>query len=229
MNAEDVMTKVVVTAPPSASVVELAQMMVQHRISALPIVVDDQQLVGIVTESDLIHRAETHTERKRKWWVDMFVDSDMKSREFVREHGIRAEHVMSRVVITVAGTMPLSEVASILDTHRIRRVPVLKDHRIVGMISRSDLVRALAQVARPHETAPLDSTALHKAVYEALRTHSWINATYATFSVNDGVVTLTGLTESNDQRRALKVLVEEIPGVREVQDRLTVRSWHAAV
>lgn len=228
MKTQDVMTKSVITAPPDATVADLAELMVAHRISSLPIVVDGQHLVGIVTESDLIRRAETSTERKRRWWVELFLDPDTKSREFVKEHGLRAEDVMSRVVVTVGEDAPLADVATILDGHHIRRVPVIKDGRVVGLISKSDLVRALATVASPIRPATLDSIALHKAVYEALREHAWINATYMTFTVNDGIVTLMGFADSNDQRRALRVVVEEIRGVLEVKDNLKIRSWHVA-
>ena len=223
MQAHEVMTRNVVTASPSAHVGELANLMVKNRISAIPIVVENNHLVGIVTESDLLHRHETHTERKRKWWVELLVDPDAKSRELIKSQAVKAEDLMTRLVVTVKEATPLAEVAYILDSHRIRRVAVVRDGALVGIVSRADLVRALAAATQAIATTTTDNGALHKAVYDAIQSQPWINTLYMSFTVNDGVVELTGYANSADQKKALRVLVESVPGVKEVIDRLQPR------
>jgi len=229
VKAHEIMTTNVLSAKPGMKVHEIATLMVQHRISALPVLTDDGALVGIVTESDLLHRRETGTERKRSWWLDMFTDADSRAREFVKAHAAAVEDIMSRVVVTVPYDSSVAEVADILDSHRIRRVPVIRDGKVVGIISRSDLVRALAMSKIVGSTDRIDNGALHKAVFEAIHKQSWINTIYVSFSVSDGTVQLVGFVDSNDQKRALKVLVSEIPGVKSVDDQVRLRNWQTTI
>jgi CBS domain-containing protein len=129
---------------------------------------------------------------------------------------------MSRYVISVHDDSDLRDVADILDNHRIKRVPVLQDGRLVGIISRRDLVRALTQAQASSAPTNLDNAALHKTLRDRFKSQSWLNDAYINVAVNDGVVELWGLVVSADQHRALRTLVEETPGVRRVEDRLTV-------
>ena len=228
MKAREIMTPNVITASPDTPVEQLASIMVEKRISALPIVTADKHLVGIITESDLLHRSETGTERKRKWWLEMFVDSDTRAREYVKSHAAKAVDIMSRVVISVPADAELGEVADLLDAHKIRRVPVVDGHDLVGIISRADLVRAVvAQKARV-DGVELENGALHKKIFDEIRKQQWINATYMAFTVDKGVVELRGFVESEDQHQALRVLVENVPGVKKVVDQLRRRNWQAA-
>ena len=146
MNAQDAMTKDVVTVGPETTVGEIATVLVRHRISAVPVVSKDNRVVGIVSQTDLGHRSETGTEKRRKWWLEMFADADSRARDYVKSHGLRAQDIMARFVVSVGKSASLAEVAEILDTHRIRQVPVMDDGKLVGMISRADLVRKLAEV-----------------------------------------------------------------------------------
>jgi CBS domain-containing protein len=176
----------------------------------------------MVSEGDLLHRAEVGTERKHKWWFQIFADSDAAAREYAKAHGLSAQDVMSRYVISVRDDADLRDVADSLDSHRIKRVPVLHEGRLVGIISRRDLVRALTQVQASSAVVKLDNAALHKALRDRFKSQSWLNDAYINVAVNDGVVELWGLVVSADQHRALRTLVEETPGVRRVEDRLTV-------
>jgi CBS domain-containing protein len=196
--------------------------MMEKNISGVPVVTDDGVIVGIVSEGDLLHRAEVGTERKHKWWFQLFADSDAAAREYAKAHGLSARDVMSRYVISVGDDADLRDVADILDSHRIRRVPVLHDGRLVGIISRRDLVRALTQVQASSAPLKLDNAALHKTLRDRFKSQSWFNDTYINVAVNDGVVELWGLVVSADQHRALRTLVEETPGVRRVEDRLAM-------
>jgi CBS domain-containing protein len=222
MKAQDIMTREVATVRPETSVREIAALMMGKNISGVPVVSDDGAIVGIVSEGDLLHRAEVGTERKHKWWFRIFADSDAAAREYAKAHGLAARDVMSRHVISVRDDADLRDVADILDSQRIKRVPVLHDGRLVGIISRRDLVRALAQVQTSSAPVKLENAALHRTLRDRFRSQSWLNDAYINVAVTDGVVELWGLVVSDDQHRALRTLVEETPGVRRVEDRLTV-------
>ena len=222
MKARDIMTSEVATVRLETSVREIAALMMEKNISGVPVVSDDGTIVGMVSEGDLLHRAEVGTERKHKWWFRLFADSETAALEYVKAHGLSAADVMSRYVISVRDEADLRDVADILDSHRIKRVPVLRDGRLVGIISRRDLVRALSQVQGASADVKVDNAALHRALRDRFRSHSWLNDSYVNVTVHDGVVELWGFVVSADQHRALKVLVEETPGVVRVEDRLTM-------
>ena len=220
MQAHEAMTKDVITVGPSTTVHEIAALLVKHRISAVPVVAKDGKVMGIVTQTDLGHRSETDTEKRRKWWLEMFADSDAKAREFIKSHGIVARDVMTRLIVSVSKDAPLSEVAEILDTHRIRQVPVIQDGKLVGMISRTDLVRKLAEATITASVARPDNGTLQKAIWARIKQESWLQAALVNIAVRDGVVELWGAVGSDDQRRALRVLVEGVQGVKEVEDKV---------
>jgi CBS-domain-containing membrane protein len=220
MNAQDAMTNDVVTVGPETTVGEIAALLVRHRISAVPVVATDNRVVGIVSQTDLGHRSETGTEKRRKWWLDMFADADSKARDYVKSHGLQAKDVMTRFVVSVRSTTSLADVAEVLDTHRIRQVPVLDDGKLVGMISRTDLVRKLAEAAVAASGARSQTGPLQKAIWEQIKAQPWLKSAFVNLAVKDGVVELYGMVDSDDQRRALKVLVERVPGVRSVDERV---------
>jgi CBS domain-containing protein len=228
MKAHEVMARKVVTAHPGMSIAQIADLLISNRISAVPVVTGDNDVIGIITESDLLHRAETGTEHKRKWWLELFLDPDTQAREFIKSHAGKATDVMSRVVISASEDADLGEVARILDTHGIRRVPVVRAGKLVGIISRSDLVRALALTAIKPSREKSDDATLNKAIHEAIHEQPWINSLYMTFTVSDGTVELIGFVDSHDQRHALRVLVEGVDGVKSVDDRLKLRTWQTA-
>jgi len=218
MNAQDAMTKDVVTVGPQTTVGEIAGLLVRHRISAVPVVSDDDGVVGIVSQTDLGHRSETGTEKRRKWWLDLFADTDSKAREYIKSHGLTARDVMSRVVISVSRHASLAEVADVLDSHGIRQVPVMDDGKLVGMISRADLVRKLAEIRIAAPAARPDSGVLQKAIWDEIKAQPWLEAAYINLGVRDGIVELYGVVDSDDQRRALRILVEGVSGVQQVKD-----------
>jgi CBS-domain-containing membrane protein len=222
MKAQDIMTRDVATVRPETTVRDIAALMTEKHISGVPVVGDDGAIVGIVSESDLMHRAEVGTERRQKWWFRAFGDSDAAAREYAKAHGLAARDVMSRYVTSVRDDAELRDVADILDKQRIKRVPVLNDGRLVGIISRGDIVRALSQAQASKPAATVDNAVLHKALRDRFKSQSWLNDAYINVAVNDGVVELWGLVVSADQHRALRALVEETEGVRRVEDKLTV-------
>jgi CBS domain-containing protein len=222
MKAQDIMTRDVATVSPDAPVRDIAALMMEKHISGVPVLTDNGKIIGIVSESDLLHRAEVGTERKHKWWFRAFRDSDALAREFAKAHGFKAHDVMSRYVVSVRDDAELADVADILDSRRIKRVPVLREGRLVGIITRGDLVRALSQVQISKAAKRIDNAALHKTLHDRIRAQSWLNDTYINLTVNGGVVELWGLVVSTDQHRALLALVEETDGVSRVEDKLSV-------
>jgi CBS domain-containing protein len=221
MEAREVMTRDVVTVGPDATVGEIAAILVRNRISAVP-VVSGTQLLGIVSQTDLAHRSETGTEKRRKWWLEVFADPDAKAREYVKSHGLRARDVMTRFVVSVPEGASLAEVADVLDTHRIRQVPVMSNGRLVGMISRADLVRKLAEVTVAATARRPGNGALQKAIWDQIKAEPWLKSAFVNLAVSDGVVELWGAVDSEEQHRALTVLVEGVPGVRKVVDQISL-------
>jgi CBS domain-containing protein len=198
--------------------------MVQKRISGVPVVDGESRLVGILSETDLLHRAETGTEKRRKWWLSALIDDDQLAREYAAAHARRAEDIMTKQVVTVDPDADLAFVADLLDRRKLKRVPVVKDGRVVGIITRGDMVRALV-MSQSALKAPLprDTAELVQSINERMRRARWLDSSLVSVSVKDGVAELTGLAASTDQRRALRVLVEDTPGVVRVDDNMHVK------
>ncbi len=222
MKARDIMTTNVLSVSPDTSVKEAATLMTERHVSGLPVISADKKIVGIVSQSDLLHRKEIGTEARRKWWLRVFGDPDRMAREYTKAHGLKVQDVMTRHVTSIQEEAELADVAAILDRNKIKRVPVVRDGVVVGIIARSDLVKALSMTPSKTSTATLDNSTLHRNLTDKVRTLPWLETSYLNVVVNDGVVRLWGYVGSNDQRRALRVLVEETEGVKSVEDNLTV-------
>lgn len=224
MKASEVMAKDVVTVGPKTTVREIATVMSERRISGLPVVDGAGKLVGILSETDLLHRVETGTEKRRKWWLGAFIDDDQLAREYAAAHARRAEDIMSRQVVTVDADMELGQVADLLDRRKLKRVPVVKDGQLVGIITRGDLVRALVASLGHRGTAPAGSPdGVLAAIQERMARERWLDSSLVTVTVENGTAILTGLAASADQQRALRLLVEDTPGVANVVDKLHVK------
>ena len=222
MRAHQIMTTKVHTVRADTSVSDIARLMTNERISGVPVTGDGGELIGIVSETDLLHRAETGTEKKPKWWIALFLDADMRARDYVKSHGLKAEDVMCPYVISVSDSARLAEVADILDKNALKRVPVMKAGKLVGIITRGDLVRALAS-ADANSGSPIgDSAAVQKILNERIARQSWINASYLNVIVGEQAVELWGFAGSKDQHKALLILVREVAGTRRMEDHLVV-------
>ncbi len=222
MKASDIMTSNVVTVGPQASVSEIAEMMTKHRISGIPVVDADGRLVGILSESDLLHRMETGTERRRKWWLGMFQDASSMAREFTKSHGLKAADLMTANVTTVSGDAALGDVAELLDSKNLKRVPVVVDGKLAGIITRGDMVKALAQAGGMAKSAGGDDITVSREVTRRISDVKWLHDAYVSVLVVDGTAELSGMVPTAEQKKALLVLVEETPGVKDIEDRLRV-------
>jgi CBS domain-containing protein len=223
MRVRDIMTTQLVTAAPETPITRLTALLLRHHVSGIPIVDAEGRVVGIVSESDLLHRIVVRAKRPRSWWRTLIAGPADDPAEFVKVHGMRAENVMTRDVVGVNEDTSVEEVAQILEERRIRRVPVLREGQLVGIVSRTDLLRILiAASSTPEAATPLstDDRAIRERVLAKLSEHEWARILQLNVVVSDGVVHLFGLI-GKDSREALKVAVEEVSGVKAVEDRLT--------
>ena len=224
MRAADVMTTNVITVDPDTSVQALATLLSERGISGVPVVDRDNRLIGIVTEGDLLHRAETgterRTERRRSRWLDAIGSDQEAARDYVKAHGRIVREIMTRDVISVSDTTDLGDVATLLETKRIKRVPVLHDGKLVGIVSRANLVRALAMTpSEPAVAADSDDRTIREKLLAELKGQEWVHMWAADVIVRDRVVHLWFTDDrSDEERQALRVAAENIPGVRQVEE-----------
>jgi len=230
MRAMDVMTTGVITVDPDTSVQAVAKLLSERGISGVPVVDAADRLVGIVSEGDLLHRVETGTERRperltgrrRSWWLDTIASDEDLARDYAKSHGRTAKDVMTREVISVSDTTELADVAMLLETKRIKRVPVLRDGKLVGIVSRANLVRALAITeSEPVIDADIDDRAIRDKLLAELKGQEWVHMWAADIIVRDRVVHLWFSDDrSEEERQAVRVAAENIPGVRGVEEHI---------
>jgi len=221
MLAKDIMTTDVITIAPSLSVEQIAQLLLSCSISGVPVVDAEDRLVGLVSEGDLLRRPEGGTERQRSWWLNLLVSSEERAREFIKTHGHKAEDIMTREVMTVTPDTPVGEIAGILERRRIKRMPVVEDGKIVGIVSRANLLHGLATHKDRITVSPSpDDRAIRAEVQALVSRESWITHGSLNVLVADGAVELWGWVDSEDERKALMTAVGEIDGVKEVVDHL---------
>ena len=219
MFAKDIMTAKVIQIAPSASIGEAAKLMLGEHVSGLPVVTADGRLVGIVSEGDFLRRTELATERKRRRWVEFFEPGKLAG-EYTLTHGQKIDEVMTDRVITVGPDAPLDEVVDIMIGSQIKRLPVVDDGVLVGIVSRSDILRALSQTLSTETATPRTDTAIREAILDEFAGQSWAGRDLVHVSVKDGVVELTGSVFDDRQRRAAQVAAENVPGVKSVVDKL---------
>jgi len=221
MNAADVMTSNVISVRADASVGEIAEILLTNRISGVPVVDDAGDLIGIVSEGDLIHRVEVGTERRRSWWLELLSSKQILAHEFIKAHARKAADLMTRHVITVRPDTPLSDLASLLDKHGIKRVPVTENGKLVGIVSRANLVQALFKPRQDTvaEKAVTDS-ALRDKILAQLKFEPWWPGD-VNIIVRDGAVELWGIVESQVENDAIRVAIEEISGVRSISNHIS--------
>ncbi len=224
MNAADVMVSNVITVGPDARVSEVADTLLKNRISAVPVVDASGKIVGIVSEGDLLHRAESDTEIHRSWWLNVLTSNESMAAEFVRSHSQKVADVMTRRVVTAAPETPLHEIANILEKNRIKRVPIVKDGKLVGIVSRANLLQALGSLKQRVETGKTaDDAAIRSRILAELNKQSWARPSLINVIVQDGAVELWGLVDSKSEKDAIRVMAETAPGVRTVNDNIIIQ------
>ena len=220
MNAVDVMTRDLVSIRPEASIMEAIRLMLQHRISGLPVVDATGRLQGIVTEGDFLRRAETGTVRKRSRWVEFLLGPGRLATEYAHASGRKVSDVMTPDVHTVAEDAPLEQVVHLMERHRVKRIPVMRGDTVVGIVTRANLMRALAGLALAAQPPAPGDAAIRERLLAELKKQSWAPVGLIDIAVKDGVVKLSGALTDERQRQAIWIAAENIAGVKKVEDHL---------
>jgi CBS-domain-containing membrane protein len=223
MKASDVMVSSVITVGPDQTVQEVADILLRNRISAVPVVNEAGDMVGIVSEGDLLNRPEAQTRHRKSWWLDALSSNEVLAVEYVKTHSRKVADVMTRNVITAAPDMTVAEVAALLEKNSIKRVPIVANGKIVGIVSRANLLQGLASMGKKAPSTRADDSAIRDKVMAKLRNERWTRPALISVTVQDGTVELWGIVESQAERKALHVLAEVTPGVRAVNDNLIIR------
>jgi len=222
MLAKDVMTTAILTVTPETDVGEIARTLLDAHISAIPVIAGDGTLVGIVSEGDLMHRTEAETRRRPSWWLRLLATPEEPTERYLKEYGRRARDVMTKDVITVAPDTPLTEIAAMLEKYHIKRVPVMEAGKLVGIVSRANLLRGVATWQKPKDVRVEDSalrTLLLKALNQAELPMHLVNVT-----VTDGAVELWGVVDSDLQIEAARAAAEATVGVVRFESHLIRRT-----
>ena len=220
MRADDIMSVDVVTVAPDTNIIDVAKTLIEYNVSAVPVVDSDRRLVGLVSEGDLMRRPESGTERHPSWWLTLLANSDERARTFVKSHGQYAKDVMTRKVITVTEETPIEDIAEILEKNKIKRAPVVRDGKVVGIVSRANLLHGLI-ARRTHKAADSDDRSIRKTILDALR-ETGVRTELIDVVVNQGVVAVWGVVESGAEVDAVRVAAESTEGVRRVENRVTI-------
>jgi len=222
MKARDVMVSPVITVTSHASVGDVAKVLLDRRISAVPVVDEKGKLVGIVSEGDLMHRAEAGTERQRPWWLRGFIGPDALAFDYIKAHARKVTDVMTREVVTASADTPLNEIATLMEKKAIKRVPIVQNGQPVGIVSRANLIQAVAS-ARKGLDIPASDADIRDKLLAHLKAQPWAHISLLNVTVSDGIVDLWGLTNSDTEKQAIRVAAESLPGVRAVNDNLALR------
>jgi CBS-domain-containing membrane protein len=223
MKAADVMATNVISVGSEALVQEVAEVLLRNRVSGVPVTGSQGELIGIVSEGDLMRRPEAGTQRRHSWWLYLVASKEGLASEYIKSHSRKIADVMSRNVVTAAPETPIGDVAELLERHAIKRVPIVKDGKVVGIVSRANLLQALASLknmpAGKTDDAGIRAKLMAKLANERCTTPSLLN-----LIVHDGTVDLWGIVQSQTEKKAVRVLVESTAGVRAVNDNLIIPS-----
>lgn len=220
MKAKDVMTRRVISIAPEANVLQAAQLMLQNRISGLPVVDANGAVVGMVTEGDFLRRTELGTEKRRPRWLEFLLGPGKLAGEYVQASGRKVEEIMTADLHTIGEETPLEDIVHLMETHRVKRLPVLQDGKLVGIVSRANLMHALAGLAREAPPAAADDTALRARLLGELDKRTWAPVATIDVTVRNGIVEFFGVITDENERQALIVAAENVPGVKGVRDHL---------
>lgn len=221
MHATDIMTRTVITATPKTEVREIVDLMMQNRISAVPVVDDAGRVIGMVSEGDLMRRVENATDRRDSWWLSALFSARNDVDAYVKSRGRRAEDIMTRDPITISEDTPLYKIAQTLEKKHIKRVPVVSNGKLVGIVSRSNLLQGFSTMQKDAAAAADDKT-IRNSIVKEMEDKLDISGNSTNVVVVDGVVTLWGLVQNAAQQKAAAIAAENTPGVREVHNNLSV-------
>jgi len=221
LTAADVMATAVIAVRPETSIHEIAKLLCDHHISGVPVIDDEERLVGIVSEGDLIGHAQLAGEQRRSWWQTFLSGPMVLAQHYAKSHGRTASDVMTKEVVTVLETTSIADTARALEQHRIKRVPVLRNGRLVGIVTRSNLLQvlAIADVSKPMNVA---DRIIRERLNDELEDQPWAYLLSKNIVVENGVVHLFGIVQSEEERHAIRLAAENQAGVKAVEDHLSI-------
>ncbi len=219
MRTHQIMTRRVITVSPDAGVVEAAEMMLRNRISGLPVVDSEGKLVGIVSEGDFLRRSEIGTGRKRGRWLSFILGPGKEATEFVHEHGRKVSEIMTSSPLTIAEETPLEAIVDLMEKNDIKRLPVVSQGKVVGIVSRANLLQAVASLARHVPDPTADDDHIRNRIFAAMEKTDWCPMGLSVV-VRDGIVHLSGVITEERARQAAIVAAEGVEGVKTVHDHL---------
>ncbi len=220
MLIREIMNAPAITVSPETSVVDAARIMLDRHVSGLPVVDGGGDIVGIVSEGDFLRRGELQTERKRSWLLEFLTSPGKLADEYVLSHGRSVEEVMTSKVVTIGPNATLTIAVELMEKYGIKRLPVVVEGEVIGIVCRSDLLRALANML-PKEKVQATDNQITEAVIAELSHQSWSHNGFIKVSVQNGVVELSGTIFDERERLAAKVAAENVPGVKSVTDQIT--------
>jgi len=223
MKAEDVMVSTVITVGVNASIGEVAAILLNNHISAAPVVDEKGELVGIVSEGDLMRRPEIGTTKRHSWWLELISNKWGSATEYIKSHSRKVADVMTRDLITAKPDTPLGDIAGLLERNQIKRVPIVEGGKLVGIVSRANILQALSSATRKLPSLmTADDSELRKKVVSQMASEPW-RPTMLTVTVQDGTVDLWGLVHSVEQKKAAQFAAETTPCVRAVVNNIFVQ------
>jgi CBS domain-containing protein len=224
MKAAEIMVSDVISVRPDQSVRDVAEILLRCRISGVPVLDSAGDLVGMVSEGDLMRRADTGTEHRRSWWLRLLMGREGLAEEYVKEHSRKVSDIMTGTVITASPETSWGELADLMERNGIKRLPIVKNRKVVGLVSRANLLQALATMrAQIAGVKPLGDEKLRNLVLTRLNAEPWARTCLVNVIANDGTIDLWGIVDSQSEKKAMRVAVEVTPGVRTVNDRLVLR------
>jgi CBS domain-containing protein len=219
MRAHQIMTRPVITVAPETTIVDAANLMLQRHVSGLPVVDASGKLVGIVSEGDFIRRSEIGTQRKRGRWLRFILGPGKSAADFVHEHGRRIDEVMTKQPLTITEDTALAEIIALMEKNNVKRLPVIRGDKVVGIVSRANLLQAVASLARQVPDPTADDDHIRNRVIDAMEKNDWCPFGLSVI-VKDGIVHLSGVITEERSRQAAVVAAENIEGVKKVHDHL---------
>jgi CBS domain-containing protein len=219
MRAHQIMTRSVVTVAPETTILEAADIMLRRHVSGLPVMDAAGKLVGIVSEGDFLRRSEIGTQRKRGRWLQLILGPGTTAPDFVREHGRKVSEVMTRGPLTITEDTTLADIVQTMESNNVKRLPVMRGETLVGIVSRANLMQAVASLAREIPDPTADDDHIRRRVIDTLEKNDW-----CPFGLNvvvrDGIVHLSGVITDERSRPAAIVATENVAGVKKVHDHM---------
>ncbi len=219
MRAHQIMTRPVITVTPETTIVDAANLMLQRHVSGLPVLDEAGKLVGVVSEGDFIRRSEIGTGRKRGRWLRFILGPGKAASDFVHEHGSKVSEVMTKSPLTITEDTALAEIVQLMEKNNVKRLPVVRGDKVIGIVSRANLLQAVASLARQVPDPTADDDHIRNRVIDALEKNDWCPFGLSVI-VRDGIVHLSGVITEERSRQAAVVAAENVQGVKKVHDHL---------